>query len=402
LSGPASPNGLEGDSPSSSSIAASLGLPMLPLEAYGLDLSLRDLLRLQGRLGLTAESLSAVLDNLDVDSEEAAVGELLDSHPLVKLTRRHLPTLRPELSRLALAVGLQQAVISRNASAAMTLLHFLAPALYGISSVTTPQQTCFATRPATSGRSTSSNNKSINDSNSSNKKNTSNNSSNSSSSSSSDGSSEFSEFLHKLCSGCASRRVLIALGSLIALEDFSSGRMLPRIVAACRELEDWLSHSDSMFYRLGSWRELASHAGPGHEATVGAFLTRHSVENRRRFHDELLELEHYEEAHDVMHGMEHLRRLVDHLHHPCLRLELLQNILGLDQRFDVAAVAEVSALALSILTSRPGESMPTVEDLPILPSQPQLKATAKLEAVACHLQGIPHAEVDRGSMVATA
>jgi len=342
-----------------------VGMPCMPIDTRLLELSVLEQIRFHGTYGLTSDALSSVLQGLAMneasDTSQESSSQL--SIPQAEGQRQML-NLCPDAARTILAFGLHQAVLSDNSASAMSLLRLVAPVLF--SATTVPNAAL-----SLAGRAGTAQGQLVR-------------------SCSSD--SRFSDVLHRICSRSFSRGVLVAVGSLVALEDFASGRMLPRIVEACHQLEGWLDNSNSFVFRVGSWHELSNHSGAGHDAAFSAFVTKRAVGNRRQFHDELLELERLEESRDLLHGMQHLRSLISHLHHPCLRLEILQHILGLDSRFDLSAVQAVANLALSIIAA-PG-STPRAEDEPILPKDSRATSFLRLEAAACHMQGLVHPEVD--------
>eukprot|EP00933_Yihiella_yeosuensis_P032750 TRINITY_DN26388_c0_g1_i1.p1 TRINITY_DN26388_c0_g1~~TRINITY_DN26388_c0_g1_i1.p1 ORF type:complete len:582 (-),score=74.97 TRINITY_DN26388_c0_g1_i1:63-1553(-) len=145
--------------------------------------------------------------------------------------------------------------------------------------------------------------------------------------------------------------VKIAIGATVVLDEFASGRMLQHIREECKRLEDWFHDADSMMFRIKSYREMSHHHIPGAEPHLGSYLSGKVVTNRHEFHDELVDLAG---CHDVVKALSRLSLLVSHLYDPCLRLEMLQHILGLNNQFDLEQITgvlhfarEVTTLALS-------------------------------------------------------
>eukprot|EP00415_Alexandrium_ostenfeldii_P001449 UN1449 len=125
-------------------------------------------------------------------------------------------------------------------------------------------------------------------------------------------------------------------------------------------------------------------------------MTHRAIENRARFHDALLELE---DCKDALGCVSKLHDLVGELHHPCLRLEMLQHILGLDDRYDLKAVLDVATIAERILkdTMRQhcdGQAESDADDDKpgILPHKDSFRSH-QFEACALRMQGL---DFDRG------
>jgi len=160
--------------------------------------------------------------------------------------------------------------------------------------------------------------------------------------------SDFRAFLHNLASKAKSPKLLMTIGAAIVLDEFASGRMHQHILDACKQLESWLENSTSFVYRMKSWLDLNEHHVPSESPSFTSFLTNHAIENRTRFYDGLRELE---ESKGTQQTMRQLCALVSQLHHPCFRLQLLQHILGLDERYDLDAVMGVAALAFNVIST---------------------------------------------------
>jgi hypothetical protein len=185
---------------------------------------------------------------------------------------------------------------------------------------------------------------------------------------------------------------------MVALDDFAAGRMLPRIVDSRKRLESWLRKANSFMFRIQSWHKLTGHRSEGDTPALSAFVTHKAIENRHRFYSDLVELEHLAKSRDLLHGIQKLQCLTDQLYHPCMRLEILQSILGLDERFDLQILNTVSKLANSVISDavKLGIAMP--EGKPsVLPACTGYAPLFQLKATAFRLQGIDLSPCTTGS-----
>jgi len=82
-----------------------------------------------------------------------------------------------------------------------------------------------------------------------------------------------------------------------------------------------------------------------------AFVTNKSVHNRRKFAQQLRKAAPSEADKFTTVGfLQGVYDIVDHMHSPCMRLELLQYILGLDNRYSVHLIKESIELAATCLS----------------------------------------------------
>jgi len=212
---------------------------------------------------------------------------------------------------------------------------------------------------------------------------------------------DFITFLHGLAEKAQSSGVLVPVGAAIVLEEFTSGLMMPRILAACQRLEAWLQDSSSVIFRLRSWNELNSNHVQGAGPDIKSFVSKKAIVNRQQFYNALLELQKYEESHDVLHGMTKLYSLVGSLHHPCMRLEMLQKILGLDDRYNLEAVAGVASLALQVVSDALhfGDAAPATQQA-LSPRNDRFAPAFQLEAAAARMQGLDREDRPLGELLA--
>lgn len=346
---------------------ASAGLPCIPLDTHLLEMDNLEQLDFHGAHGITEEALTAVVNSLLKEGINGA-GEMGSALVVgapreqdVNPTKHGNSPMCRDSARAILARGLCVAVEANNATSATSLVRCVAPLLFESANDTSALSMLASNAPLLPV---------IN------------------------GGEDFGAYLHKLAGRAVSQSVLVPVGATIALDDFASGRMLPRIMGACAQLEAWLANSDSLVFRLRSWHELHAHHAPGDSPTITSFMRRKAVENRSQFYRALLELEKLEESHDVLHGMQKLHALVAELHHPCLRLQMLQHILGLDDRFDLQAIAAVAKLALKVISDG-GQRCEnaTRGGRPVLPRHAGAAPLFQLEVVACHMQGLDHSEL---------
>lgn len=81
-----------------------------------------------------------------------------------------------------------------------------------------------------------------------------------------------------------------------------------------------------------------------------AFVSNKATSNRKKFALQLRELVEVTSFGDLS-FLTNIHQIVSKMHSPCLRLELLQYVLGLDNRYSVAHVArsvELAATCMSI------------------------------------------------------
>jgi hypothetical protein len=160
----------------------------------------------------------------------------------------------------------------------------------------------------------------------------------------------------RLRSATNSDGLLAVLGAAEVLKSIQTGEARKRALEAAQSIEEWVHKSEnSVAYRLASWRNLQAAQDDLKIATETnsnfmAFISNKAINNRKRFASELREAV---EA-TTFEGIEFLKSIhfiLKEMHHPCLRLELLQFILGLDNRYSIAHVArsiELAATCLSI------------------------------------------------------
>jgi len=92
-----------------------------------------------------------------------------------------------------------------------------------------------------------------------------------------------------------------------------------------------------------------------------AFVSNKATTNRKRFAAQLRSLIAATDFQDIR-FLKSIHEIVSQMHSPCLRLELLQYVLGLDNRYSVGHLArsvELAATCLSISADGSGGSQPS-------------------------------------------
>jgi hypothetical protein len=148
--------------------------------------------------------------------------------------------------------------------------------------------------------------------------------------------------------GSGSEDMLVALGAQIALREFVEGRTSRRLQSAVSLLVRWLEEAQrpsctSLLFRLRSWSETRA-LEP--ESDLNSFVCGKAITNRAKFCRQLRRLA---EANDGLSYVSVLYDLVSQLHRPCLRLHILQDVLGLDDRFSRDITYGVTCLAYDIV-----------------------------------------------------
>ena len=144
--------------------------------------------------------------------------------------------------------------------------------------------------------------------------------------------------------------MLVALGAQIALGEFVAGRTTLRLQSACSRLAEWLEEAQrpsctSLLFRIRSWHETAQ-VEP--DSDLSSFVCGKAVLNRQMFYGQLCELQQAADGHTYV-AM--LYELVSKLRRPCLRMRMLQEVLGLDHRFSRDITFGVICLAFDIVES---------------------------------------------------
>jgi hypothetical protein len=116
----------------------------------------------------------------------------------------------------------------------------------------------------------------------------------------------------------------------------------------------WIKNGEqSVAFRLASWRDQRAAQGDlkiamENDSNFMAFVSNTAVSNRKKFAMQLRESIAVTDFENVS-FLKSIFGIVSKMHSPCLRLELLQYILGLDNRYSVAHVARSVELAATCM-----------------------------------------------------
>lgn len=158
----------------------------------------------------------------------------------------------------------------------------------------------------------------------------------------------------RLRSATNSDGLLSVLGAAEILKSMQNEVAKKRTLEAVEAIEEWIHKSEnSVAYRLAHWRDLTAAQGDLKIATESsshfmAFIGSKALDNRKRFAHQLREAV-VETNFESIAFLKAIHEMVSTMHSPCLRLELLQFILGLDNRYSVAHVGRSVELAATCL-----------------------------------------------------
>lgn len=163
----------------------------------------------------------------------------------------------------------------------------------------------------------------------------------------------------RLRSATNSDGLLAVLGAAQVLRAMKDGGAKIRVAESIGAIEEWVEHGqNSVAFRLASWRD--QHAAQAdlkiamqHDSSFMAFVSNKAIVNRKAFAEKLKTAVTSTDFESV-NFLEAIHQIVSKMHSPCLRLELLQFVLGLDNRFSVAHLArsvELAAACLSMTTT---------------------------------------------------
>jgi hypothetical protein len=162
----------------------------------------------------------------------------------------------------------------------------------------------------------------------------------------------------RLRSATNSDGLLAVLGAAQVLKAMQDGGAMKRVLECIGALDEWVEHGqNSVAFRLASWRD--QHAAQAdlkiameNDSSFMAFISNKAIVNRKAFASKLKAVAAM--ASDVnmesVTFLQAIHDMVSRMHSPCLRLELLQFVLGLDNRFSVAHLARSVELAITCLS----------------------------------------------------
>jgi hypothetical protein len=162
----------------------------------------------------------------------------------------------------------------------------------------------------------------------------------------------------RLRSATNSDGLLAVLGAAQVMRVIQDGSALRRIHESIDAIEEWINHGEhNVAFRISSWHDQRTAQGDlkiatGQNSKFMAFVSNKAVANRKIFASQLREAI---SANDFtgMHMLYAIHGMLQRMHSPCLRLELLQYVLGLDNRYSVLHISrsiELAATCLDIST----------------------------------------------------
>ena len=158
----------------------------------------------------------------------------------------------------------------------------------------------------------------------------------------------------RLRSATNSDGLLAVLGAAQVLRSMRDGSAQKRAFESVAAVEEWVNHGQqSMAFRISSWYDQKAAQGDlqiasDHPSNFMAFVSNKAITNRTRFAEQLKDAVSNTDFNSVRFLMA-IDEMLSQMHSPCLRLELLQYILGLDNRFSVAHVTRSVELAATCM-----------------------------------------------------
>jgi len=166
----------------------------------------------------------------------------------------------------------------------------------------------------------------------------------------------------RLRSATNSDGLLSVLGAAEVLKSMQDGNGKLRTLEAVAAIEEWIDKSENcVSFRLASWRQLRAAQGDLKIATEQdsnfmAFISNKAIMTRKKFAKELKHSVSNTKFESIT-FLKSIHAILSRMNNPCLRLELFQFILGLDNRYSVAHVIRSVELAATCLNISAYETM---------------------------------------------
>ena len=163
----------------------------------------------------------------------------------------------------------------------------------------------------------------------------------------------------RLRSATNSDGLLAVLGAAQVLKAMQDGSAKKRSEEVVSSLKEWITHGEqSVAFRISSWYDQRAAQGDLKIATENnsnfmAFVSNKAIANRKNFADQLGQAVASTDFTDRR-FLFAINEILMKMHSPCLRLELLQYVLGLDNRYSVAHVKRSVELAATCLNISAG------------------------------------------------
>jgi hypothetical protein len=149
-----------------------------------------------------------------------------------------------------------------------------------------------------------------------------------------------------------SQGILFVLGAAEILTAVKDGGAQRRIQESIAAVEEWVEYGEqSVAFRVASWSqqratELDTNVALEGNSQFMAFVSNKAISNRKGF---AKKLQQSLEAYTDLSCVKGIYDIVQSMHSPCLRLEILQYILGLDNRFSVDHIQHAVELAITCM-----------------------------------------------------
>ena len=160
--------------------------------------------------------------------------------------------------------------------------------------------------------------------------------------------------------------LLTVFGAAQILAAMRDGNAKKRTEESVKAVEEWVQYGEgSVKFRLASWRDQRAdeqNVALESDSKFMAFASGKAITNRKRFAEQLkAAIEHTDFS--SIQFLRTINSILGSMHSPCLRLEILHFILGLDNRYSVSHVQKSIELAATCLSV----ASVTRESAPIAP-----------------------------------
>jgi hypothetical protein len=158
----------------------------------------------------------------------------------------------------------------------------------------------------------------------------------------------------RLRSATNSDGLLAVLGAAQILKAMQDGGAKIRTKESWQAVEEWVELGERNFaFRLASWRDQRAaqdnlEIAVDQDSSFMAFVSNKAISNRKNFAIQLHQAVEQTDFNDMRFLMT-IDEITNRMHSPCLRLELLQYVLGLDNRYSIDHVKRAIELAATCL-----------------------------------------------------
>lgn len=158
----------------------------------------------------------------------------------------------------------------------------------------------------------------------------------------------------RLRSATNSDGLLAVLGAAQILKAMQDGGAKKRTKESWEAVEEWVEYGErNIAFRLASWRDQRAaqddlEIAVNQDSSFMAFVSGKAISNRKKFALQLHQAVEQTDFND-MRFLLAIDEITNRMNSPCLRLELLQYVLGLDNRYSIAHVKRAVELAATCL-----------------------------------------------------